>query len=100
MRRRWLRAAAGVQGLPRLPIDHAEQGADRHLDPAGEPRPELLEAPAVHADLAALAALALADQQRAAAWFEVRLGQCHRFADPEASPPEDDDQSPQAKPVV
>jgi transposase len=33
MRRRWLRAAAGVQGLPRVcTVDHAEQRADRHLN--------------------------------------------------------------------
>src|SRR5215210_578341 len=51
----------------RLPIDHAEQRPDRHLEPTVEPRPQLLESPVVHPDLAALAALALADEDRAAA---------------------------------
>src|SRR5215211_5767921 len=40
---------------PRLAIDDAEQRSDRHLEPAREPRLELIEAPGVHADLAPLA---------------------------------------------
>jgi hypothetical protein len=71
-----------------------------NLDPAGEPGPELLETPVVHSDLPALAALALTDQERAAAGLEVRLGQGHRLADPKAGPPEHDDQSAQPQPVV
>ena len=44
-----------------LAVDNAEQRADRHTDPMGEPRTELVEAPLVHADLAPLAAISLPD---------------------------------------
>jgi hypothetical protein len=76
----------------RLAIDHAEQRPDRHIEPAREPRLELIEAPVVHADLAPLATLALANQDRAASRVEVWFCQRHRCTDPEACPPEHDDQ--------
>jgi hypothetical protein len=41
----------------------------------------LLEAPVVHADLAALAALAATHEHRAAARVQVELGQIERFLD-------------------
>jgi hypothetical protein len=90
----------GPRPSARLAVDHAEERSDWHFDPAVEPGPELVEAPVVHADLAALAALALADQERAAARAEVWFGQGHRLADPEAGAPEHDDQRPQAQAVV
>jgi hypothetical protein len=52
-----------------------------------------LEAPAVHTDLAALAALAVADQHRAALLVEVDLGQRERFLDAQAGAPEHNDQT-------
>jgi hypothetical protein len=48
----------------------------------------------------ALAALAMADQQRAAGGVEVWLGEAHRLADAKAGPPEHGDQCAQAEPVV
>jgi hypothetical protein len=71
-----------------------------HLDPAGEPGPDLVEAPAVHADFAPLAALALAHEDRAAARVEVWFGQRHCLADSESGPPEHDDQRPEPESVV
>jgi hypothetical protein len=56
----------------RRAVDHAEQRTDRQLRPLGQPGAELLEAPLIHADLAA-AALTVADEQRAAAGVEVTL---------------------------
>ena len=54
----------------------------------------------VHADLAPLAALALSDQDRAAASVEVGFGQGHRLADPQSRPPEHDEQPSQPQPVL
>jgi hypothetical protein len=51
------RGGRGPWPPARLTVDHAEQRPDRHLHPTGEPGPELLEAPVVHADLAPLAAM-------------------------------------------
>src|SRR5918994_2856074 len=80
---------SGCPGSPaRLAVDHAEQRAHRHLDPAGAPGPELVETRFIHADLAPLAALPLADEDRAAAWVKVWFGQRHRLADSEPGPPE------------
>src|SRR4051794_30915410 len=57
-------------GLPRAPaggtVDDAEQRTDGHGAADGQPGLELLEAPVVHADLAAAAAFAAADEHRAA----------------------------------
>jgi hypothetical protein len=47
-------------------VDDAEQRPGGQLGPRGEPWAELLPAPLVHSDFAALAALAVADQQRPA----------------------------------
>ena len=54
-----------------------------------------MEAPVVHADLAPLAALAVTDQERAAAGVEVWLDQRHRLADAESGAPEHDDKCAQ-----
>jgi len=63
---------------PRLaggrPLEHAEERPHRQLDPVLEPGSKLLPAPLVHADLAAAAALAAADQHRPAAGLEVAFG--------------------------
>jgi hypothetical protein len=83
-----------------LPVNDAEQRPDRDLYPAREPASELFEAPVVHPDFAPLAALALADEQRASGRVEVRFGQRHRLADPKAGPPEHDNQGAQPQPVV
>ena len=83
-----------------LAVDDAEERADRHIHPAVQPRAELREAPVIHANLAALATLALADYDRAAARVEIWLGQRHRLADPKSRPPQHHNQRPQSEPVV
>src|SRR5439155_11534739 len=77
-------------------VDHAEQRADRQARSDLKPRLELLPGPAVHPDLAALAALAAADEDRAARSVEVGLGESERFTDSETGAPEEHDQG--AKP--
>jgi hypothetical protein len=59
-------------------VEDAEQRTDRHRLASFEPWLELLEAPVVHADLAALAALAAAHQHRATPRVEVELSQIQR----------------------
>jgi hypothetical protein len=56
------------------------------------------QAPIVHADFAAAAALAAADEDCAAAGVEVSLAERERFVDAQAGAPQHDDQSarPQA----
>ena len=81
-------------------VDNAEQRPDRELRPCAQPRPQVLPAPVVHADLAPTAALAVADQQRAAPGVEVVLCERERFVDAQAAAPEHDDQRAQAPPVA
>jgi hypothetical protein len=52
---------------------------------------QLLPRPHVHADFAAAAALAAADEQRAAAMVEVGLAKRQRFCDPQPGAPQHDD---------
>jgi hypothetical protein len=70
----------------------AEQRTDGQLDADGQPLLELLPGPVVHADFAAAASLAAADEDRAAAGVEVCLGERERFADAQPCAPEHDDQ--------
>ena len=60
-----------------------------------EPGRELLPGPVVHADLAAAAALAAPDQQRAAARIEVGLGERERLVDAQPGAPQHHDQAAQ-----
>jgi len=55
----------------------------------------LLPGPAIHPDLAPLAALAVADQDWAATRVQIALGQRKRLADPQAGAPQHDDQTTQ-----
>jgi hypothetical protein len=59
----------------------------------------LLPGPAVHPDLAALAALPAADQDRAAREVKIALGQAERFADAQPRAPEHNDQAPQPEAI-
>jgi len=59
----------------------------------------LLPRPPIHADLAALAAFASADQDRAALAVEVTLCQGQGFADAQPGAPEHDDQRSSAQSV-
>jgi hypothetical protein len=98
MRRSWVRAAAGVQGLPRVCPSMTQNSVPTGIStrrasqgPTGEPGAELVETPLVHADLTALAALARANQHRAAGGVEVGFPKGHRLADSKAGSPEHDD---------
>jgi hypothetical protein len=65
---------------------------DRHLEPHVEPGLQLSPAPGVHADLASAAALAAADEQRAAALVKISLGERERFLDAQPGSPQDHNQ--------
>jgi hypothetical protein len=62
-------------------VDDAEQRADRKPGAQSQPRRELLPRPRVHADLAALAAFAAANEDRAACGVKIALGERECFAD-------------------
>ena len=64
-----------------------------------KPGLKLLEAPRVHADLATSSALAVPDQQRAAALIEIGLAERERFLDAHSSSPQDHDQTAQSTAV-
>ena len=74
---------------------NAEQCADGQIGAELEPGIETFPTPAVHPDLAALAAFPGADQQRAPVAVKVGLGQSERFADPQPGTPEHDDHAAQ-----
>jgi hypothetical protein len=82
-----LRADRG--GRPRSParrtVDDAEQRPDRQLCPCAEPRPQLLPAPLVHADLASAPSLAVADHQQSGPVVEIVLGESERLLDAQAA---------------
>src|SRR5829696_8590328 len=84
---------------PRAPargaVDHAEQRSDRQLYPRVQPGRELLPRPVVHPDLAAAAALAAPHEQRTATRIQVGLDERERLVDPQARPPQHDDQAAQ-----
>jgi len=61
--------------------DDAEERPDRQLFADLEPWVELLPAPAVHADLAALAALAAAHENRATTRVKIAFGQRKRLTE-------------------
>src|SRR5437764_14598502 len=91
-RRRGLPAPAGGRA-----VYDAQERSDGELAADLEPRAELFPCPAVHPDLAALAAFPSPDEHRAAAAVKVALLESERFADPQARAPQNDDQH--AKPV-
>lgn len=59
-------------------VDHAEQWSDRQPNPVFQPRAQVLEPEVVHAGVATLVILAVANQQRPAALVDVSFGQCQR----------------------
>ena len=93
--------AAGCGRRPRptlcLTVDDAQQGADAQRHAEVEPRLHLLPCPSVHADLAALAALAAAHENRSAGAIKIAFGQRERLGDPKTGSPEQDDQRPRAQ---
>jgi hypothetical protein len=76
-------------------VDDAEQRTDREAEAKVDPRLQVFPRPLVHADLAAAAALAAANEQRSATVVEVRLVERQRFMDAQARSPQHDDQTTQ-----
>ena len=88
-----LRAADASQRRPAVGPWITHSSAPIGSSPADlEPRLELLPRPAVHPDLASLAALPAPDKHRAARAVEVALLERERLADPQPGTPEQDDQ--------
>jgi len=65
----------------------------------GEPAAQVVKAPVVHPDLAALVALAVTHEQRTATLVEVRFGQRERLLDPQPGTPQHHDQAACAIPM-
>jgi hypothetical protein len=93
------RGRTGPRAASRGAVDHAEERPHRELEPDCVPLPQLLPGPLVHADLAPAAALAAADEQRAAATVEVCLAERESLVDSQPGSLEHDDQRPQAMAV-
>ena len=82
-------------------VDHTEQRADGQLDPAGNPRSEMITPrPGIHPDLPALIALPSAYENRPPPRIKIRLDQRQRFLDPKPTTPQHHDQRPQPEPVT
>src|SRR3954453_4004578 len=87
------RAAACVQARPTVwSGQDAEQRTDGQFDADSQPLLQLLPGPIVHADFAATAALAAADEDCAAAGVEVSLRERKRFVNAQPGAPEHHDQ--------
>jgi hypothetical protein len=65
-------------------MDHAQHSSNRELPTNLEPRLKPLPRPAVHPDLASLAALPPPNEYSAARAIEIALMQRQRLADPQA----------------
>jgi hypothetical protein len=77
-------------------VDHAQERPERELAADLAPRAQLFPCPAVHPDLASLAAFPAPDEHGAAAAVKIALLESERFADPQPRAPQQDDQ--RAKP--
>jgi len=77
-------------------VHHTQQDADRELLADLEPWLELLPRPAVHTDLASLAALPATDEHCAAGLVQIALLKSERFADPQPGAPQQHDQRPES----
>jgi hypothetical protein len=98
-RSRGMELRADTSGSPRTTsartTQDTEQRPDRKRGAQLQPRRQLLPGPSVHPDLAAFAAFAVPNQDRASVGVEVALVQGERFADPQAGAPQHDDQAAQ-----
>ena len=70
---------AGPRSAAGGTIDDAEQRTDGHTEAPADPGLQFFPTPRVHADLAAAAAFAVTDEQRAAAVIQIDLGERERF---------------------
>src|SRR3954452_1205676 len=87
------RAAACDQARPTVgPVRMQNSGPTGSSDADGQPLLQLFPGPIVHADFAAAAALAAADEDCAAAGVEVSLRERERFVDAQPGAPEHHDQ--------
>jgi hypothetical protein len=80
---------------PRGSLNDAEQVPDGKDSALRRPGTQLSPAPIIHADPAALTALAVPHQQGAAALVEIALGEVESFRDTQPSTPQNDDQPTQ-----
>ncbi len=96
-----LRANAGraAPTAARGSVQDAEERADRQCVAQLDPWLQLLPCPAVHPDLTAFPAFALAHEDRTANRIKVGLGERERFADPKSGAPQDDDERAEPDPV-
>ncbi len=96
-----LRTHAGwtARAATRRSVQDAEERSDWEVLAQLDPWLQLLPRPAIHSDLAAFAAFALAHQDRAATWIKVSLGERERLTDPQTGTPQHDDESTQPDPV-
>jgi hypothetical protein len=90
-RRAWSSACRAAQ--------RAGQSADRQRRTVSEPWDELLPGPAIHSDLAPLAAFPAPDEDGTARLIEIGLNQRQRLADPETGAPQHNDQAPEPETV-
>jgi hypothetical protein len=86
----------GTAGAPFLTLPRA----DRQPLALVEPGAELLEAPLVHANLAAATALAAADENGATVPVEITLAERERLLDAKPATPQDDDHGTEASAVA
>lgn len=90
---------ASGRRLPASPggcaVDYAEQSSDWQIGSDLEPWLQLIPGPAIHPDLAALAALPASYQDGAAQAVKIRLGKIQRLADPKPGAPQHHDQGAQ-----
>jgi hypothetical protein len=77
-------------------VDHAQQRTGRKVTADLEPWVKLLPSPVVHADLAALAALATPNEDRPARSIKVGFLKSDGFADPQPGAPQQHDQRTEA----
>ena len=92
-------AGRGSRRRTRAPTARTTQRTKQRPDREGrsqlKPRVELLPRPAVHPDLAALAALPMTDKHHTPVATKVALGQREGFADPKARSPQHNDHAAQ-----
>lgn len=78
---------------PRRSLDDAEQVPDWTRSALRRPGTQLFPAPVIHADLAALTALAVTHEHGSAALVKIALGEFESFRDAKPRTPQNDDQA-------
>lgn len=91
--------AFGRRELQLVALEHRDGAADEGTKHVGRQELEPLPRPGIHADLTALAALAAAHEDRAAAAIKVTFGERERLTDPQPRPPQHDHQRAHPQPL-